>query len=99
MASEAQYQAWLEQVTGVDLVKLQIQVAAGQPIPFGQEQVGQRRHAIECRIYAEDPANNFMPSPGRIDYLRVPSGPNVRDDSGVYAGFTVPRSASIRILR
>ncbi|MEI2693152.1 MAG: hypothetical protein V9H69_26905 [Anaerolineae bacterium] len=75
-----------EQVTGVDLVKLQIQVAAGQPIPFRQEQVGQRRHAIECRIYAEDPANGFMPSVGRVLRAVEPVGPGVRVDAGVTTG-------------
>ena len=75
-----------EQVTGVDLVKLQLQVAAGQPIPFTQEQVGQRRHAIECRIYAEDPANGFMPSVGKVLRAVEPVGPGVRVDAGVTTG-------------
>jgi 3-methylcrotonyl-CoA carboxylase alpha subunit len=75
-----------EQVTGVDLVKLQIRVAAGQPIPFRQEQVGQRRHAIECRIYAEDPANGFMPSVGKVLRAVEPVGPGVRVDAGVTTG-------------
>jgi 3-methylcrotonyl-CoA carboxylase alpha subunit len=75
-----------EQVTGVDLVKLQIQVAAGQPIPFTQEQVGQRRHAIECRIYAEDPANGFLPSVGKVLRAVEPVGPGVRVDAGVTTG-------------
>ncbi len=75
-----------EQVTGVDLVKLQIRVAAGEPIPFTQEQVGQRRHAIECRIYAEDPANGFMPSVGKVLRAVEPVGPGVRVDAGVTTG-------------
>ena len=79
-----------EWVTGVDLVAWQLKVAEGARLPF-LEPLEPRGHAIEVRVYAEDPANNFMPSPGRIQYLRVPGGPNVRDDSGVYAGFTVPR--------
>ncbi len=78
-----------EWVTGLDLVALQIKVAEGEKLPF-QDTVPPRGHAIEVRIYAEDPARNFMPSPGRIQYLRVPGGPNVRDDSGVFAGYTVP---------
>ena len=79
-----------EWVTGVDLVAWQFKVAMGEPLPL-LKPLEPRGHAIEVRVYAEDPANNFMPSPGKIDYLRVPAGPNVRDDSGVFAGFTVPR--------
>jgi acetyl-CoA carboxylase biotin carboxylase subunit len=78
-----------EMVTGEDLVKLQIRIAQGEPLPFRQEALGQRGHAIECRIYAEDPDRNFLPSPGRIVALRVPGGPGVRDDSGVYEGYEV----------
>ncbi|MDQ1470989.1 MAG: acetyl-CoA carboxylase, biotin carboxylase subunit [Bryobacterales bacterium] len=79
-----------ELVTGLDLVRLQIDIAAGAPLPFTQEQVGLRGAAIECRIYAEDPANNFFPSPGRIHQLAEPSGPGVRLDSGIYPGWVVP---------
>jgi acetyl-CoA carboxylase biotin carboxylase subunit len=79
-----------ELVTGIDLVKQQIHVAAGGVLPFRQEDIQLRGAAIECRVYAEDPANNFFPSPGRITVLRTPSGPGVRDDSGVYEGWTVP---------
>jgi acetyl-CoA carboxylase, biotin carboxylase subunit len=79
-----------EMVTGLDLVKLQIAIASGQKLPMRQEDVVIRGAAIECRIYAEDPDNNFFPSPGRIVLLRTPSGPGVRDDSGVYEGWTVP---------
>ena len=75
---------------GADLVRWQIEVAQGSPLPWTQAEVKPRGHAIEARIYAEDPARNFMPSPGRIERLRVPSGPFVRDDSGVYAGVSVP---------
>ena len=78
-----------EMVTGLDLVREQILVAAGEPLSFRQEDVELRGHAVECRVYAEDPDNNFLPSPGRITSLRVPSGPNVRDDGGVYAGAEV----------
>ncbi len=79
-----------ELVTGLDLVHLQIQVAAGEPLPFRQEEVSLRGHAIECRIYAEDPDNNYFPSPGKIEMEMVPEGPGIRRDSGVYAGWTVP---------
>ncbi len=78
-----------EWVTGLDLVALQIKVAQGERLPFSEPRPPQG-HSIEVRIYAEDPARNFMPSPGKIQYLRVPGGPNVRDDSGVFAGYTVP---------
>jgi acetyl-CoA carboxylase biotin carboxylase subunit len=78
-----------ELVTGLDLVKLQIQVAAGEPLPFSQEDVTLSGHAVECRLYAEDPANQFFPSPGKIFSRRTPSGPGIRLDDGVYEGFTV----------
>jgi len=79
-----------ELVTGLDLVKLQIRLARGEKLPIVQDEVTMRGAAIECRIYAEDPENNFFPSPGKIILLRTPSGPGVRDDSGVYEGWTVP---------
>jgi len=79
-----------EMITGVDLVRLQIEIAAGRPLPFSQEDVVGRGHAIECRIYAEDPENGFLPSPGKILCLREPSGPGVRNDCGVYSGCEVP---------
>src|SRR6185295_7977608 len=72
-----------ELVTGIDLVREQITVAAGVPLSFRQEEIRWQGHAIECRVYAEDPENNFFPSPGTINYLRVPFGPGIRDDSGV----------------
>src|SRR6266550_910816 len=75
-----------ELVTGFDLVREQINVAAGSALSFSQEDVRWRGAAIECRIYAEDPENNFFPAPGKITFLRVPSGPGIRDDSGVVAG-------------
>ncbi|HET9594649.1 MAG TPA: acetyl-CoA carboxylase biotin carboxylase subunit [Anaeromyxobacteraceae bacterium] len=80
-----------ELCTGLDLVRLQIQVARGEPLPLRQPELERRGHAIEARIYAEDPSRNFLPSPGRISYLRVPNGPGVRDDSGVYGGWVVPQ--------
>ena len=79
-----------EMVTGHDLVKLQIRIAAGEPLHFTQQQVATFGHAIECRLYAEDPASNFFPSPGTILSLRTPAGPGIRLDDGVYEGFTVP---------
>jgi len=78
-----------EMVTGVDLVQLQIRIAEGEALPLRQADLVQRGHAIECRVYAEDPDAGFLPSPGRITALRVPGGPGVRDDSGVYEGATV----------
>ena len=79
-----------ELVTGLDLVHLQLRIASGEELPFGQEDVRIRGHAIECRIYAEDPDNNFFPSPGKITRLLQPSGPGIREDAGVYEGWTVP---------
>ncbi|MGB6789590.1 MAG: acetyl-CoA carboxylase biotin carboxylase subunit [Candidatus Acidiferrales bacterium] len=79
-----------ELVASVDLVNLQIEIAAGRPLPFSQEDIHLRGHAMECRIYAEDPENNFFPSPGKILDLRAPSGPGIRMDDGVYSGWTVP---------
>jgi acetyl-CoA carboxylase biotin carboxylase subunit len=78
-----------ELVTGIDLVREQIRVAAGERLSFSQEDVEMQGHAIECRIYAEDPDSNFLPSPGRITRLRIPQGPGVRDDGGVYEGGNV----------
>ena len=79
-----------ELVTGLDLVHLQLRIASGEKLPFRQEDIALRGHAIECRVYAEDPENNFFPSPGKITKLLRPSGPGVREDSGVYEGWTVP---------
>jgi acetyl-CoA carboxylase biotin carboxylase subunit len=79
-----------EAVSGLDLVQLQIRIAAGERIEFAWQELTPRGHAIECRIYAEDPDNNFFPSPGKILARRVPSGPGVRMDEGVYPGWTVP---------
>ncbi len=79
-----------ELVTGLDLVHLQLRIAAGEKLPFTQEQVRMRGHAIECRIYAEDPDNNFFPCPGTITLLLAPSGPGIRRDSGMYEGWKVP---------
>jgi acetyl-CoA carboxylase, biotin carboxylase subunit len=79
-----------EMVTGIDLVKEQIKIAGGESLSCAQEDILWQGSAIECRIYAEDPENNFFPSPGKIARLRTPSGPGIRDDSGVYEGWTVP---------
>jgi acetyl-CoA carboxylase, biotin carboxylase subunit len=79
-----------ELVTGIDLVHWQIRIAAGERLRIKQKDVRWRGSAIECRIYAEDPENNFFPTPGRIARYAEPSGPGVRIDSGVYAGWTVP---------
>ncbi len=79
-----------ELVTGLDLVHLQIQIAAGGNLPFTQDDVQLRGHAVECRIYAEDPGNQYFPSPGKIATLMEPAGPGIRLDSGVYEGWTVP---------
>jgi acetyl-CoA carboxylase, biotin carboxylase subunit len=79
-----------ELVTGVDLVKLQIRVAAGESLPFAQEDLQQRGWALECRIYAEDPAAGFTPAPGKIQTMDLPDGPGIRIDAGVYAGAEVP---------
>ena len=68
-----------ELVTGIDLVREQIMVAAGARLSFGQEEIRWQGHAIECRVYAEDPENNFFPSPGTISFLQVPSGPGSGD--------------------
>lgn len=75
-----------ELVTGVDLVKLQIRIAAGEPLPFAQADLHQRGHAIECRIYAEDPAHGFVPSVGTLQLVKEPQAPGVRVDSGVASG-------------
>ncbi|NLX95717.1 MAG: acetyl-CoA carboxylase biotin carboxylase subunit [Rhodopirellula sp.] len=78
-----------ELVTGIDLIKTQLRVAAGEPLPFRQEDVVSRGAAIECRINAEDPTKNFRPSPGRIERMIIPGGHGVRWDSHAYAGYEV----------
>jgi acetyl-CoA carboxylase, biotin carboxylase subunit len=79
-----------EMITGIDIVREQILIAAGEVLQFTQSDITARGHSIECRIYGEDPENGFMPSPGKITFLQEPSGPGVRNDSGIYAGFDVP---------
>ena len=79
-----------EMVYGVDLVKEQIRIAAGERLKLQQERLTPRGAALECRVYAEDPANDFLPSPGTISTLLEPSGPGIRNDSGVFQGATIP---------
>ncbi len=79
-----------ELVTGLDLVHLQILIASGAQLPFSQNDLELHGHAIEVRVYAEDPDNNFFPSPGKITRLLTPAGPGIREDSGIYEGWTVP---------
>jgi acetyl-CoA carboxylase, biotin carboxylase subunit len=79
-----------EMVTGIDLVKQQIKIAAGEPLPFRQKDITLKGHAIECRINSEDPDNDFRPSPGEITQLRLPGGPGIRWDSHIYPGYVVP---------
>ena len=79
-----------ELTTSLDLVRCQLEIAAGAPLPFRQEELSPRGHAIECRIYAEDPEHGFLPSPGRILLARSPEGPGIRFDHGVFSGADVP---------
>ncbi|KRT66296.1 MAG: pyruvate carboxylase subunit A [Candidatus Dadabacteria bacterium CSP1-2] len=78
-----------EMITGFDIVKWMIRIAAGEKLPFRQDDLSIKGHALECRVYAEDPEKNFLPSPGKLEYLRTPSGPGVRDDSSIYNGYEV----------
>jgi acetyl-CoA carboxylase biotin carboxylase subunit len=78
-----------ELTTGIDLAKWQLRIAAGEKLTIKQNDLSQRGHAIECRIYAEDPANGFLPSIGRLTKVEAPIGPNIRDDSGIYSGMEV----------
>lgn len=79
-----------ELVTGIDMVRWQIEIAAGARLPAEQEEIAWNGASLECRVYAEDPDNGFFPSPGKIERLAEPAGPGVRVDSGVYAGWNVP---------
>ena len=79
-----------EEVVGLDLVRQQILIASGEKLGLKQEDIKQSGHAIECRIYAEDPDNQFMPSPGKIKYMKEPSGPGIRMDGYAYEGFEIP---------
>ncbi len=79
-----------ERVLGVDLVKEQIHIANGEPLQLRQEDLKQHGHAIECRVYAEDPGNNFMPAPGKVTHIDIPYGVGVRVDGSIYEGFEIP---------
>jgi acetyl-CoA carboxylase biotin carboxylase subunit len=79
-----------EMVTGIDMIKAQIRIAYGEEMPYRQENIEFRGHAIECRINAEDPAKNFMPCPGRVENVLFPGGFGVRVDSALYPGYMVP---------
>jgi acetyl-CoA carboxylase biotin carboxylase subunit len=79
-----------EFVTGIDLVKAQLKIAAGDVLPYKQEDIALKGHSIECRINAENPEHNFRPSPGKINSLHIPGGPGIRIDSAVYQGYTIP---------
>ncbi|MCB1420083.1 MAG: acetyl-CoA carboxylase biotin carboxylase subunit, partial [Notoacmeibacter sp.] len=79
-----------EEVSGVDLVKLQLQLAGGDPIELSQEQIGLRGHSIECRINAEDSEKGFIPKPGEVTAFTLPSGPGVRTDTHIYPGYKLP---------
>ena len=79
-----------EAITGVDLVKEQIKIASGEKLSYEQDDISVNGHAIECRINAEDPLNDFVPNPGKIIGYRSPGGIGIRMDSGVYTGYTIP---------
>jgi acetyl-CoA carboxylase, biotin carboxylase subunit len=79
-----------EWITGIDLVAEMLRIAGGEPLRLKQDQITRRGHAIEVRINAEDPANNFMPFPGVVGALRVPGGPGVRFDTMLYSGYAIP---------
>ena len=78
-----------EMVTGIDIVKEQIRIASGEKLRFKQDDIKMRGASIECRINAEDPENNFMPSPGKIEQLNLPGGPGIRIDTHIYPGYQI----------
>ena len=88
-----------EELTGVDLIKSQIAIAAGDPLPLRQEEVKTSGHVIECRINAEDPSRDFQPSPGLINYFHSPGGPGIRVESHVYTGYRVPPNYDSMIIK
>jgi len=88
-----------EFITGIDLVKQQIAVAAGESLPFCQDDISIRGHAIECRVNAEDPLNNFAADPGKIIRYRSPGGPGIRVDSGIHMGYTIPANYDSMIAK
>ncbi len=73
-------------ITGIDIVKWMVRIATGEKLPFKQKDLSINGWAFECRVYAEDPETNFMPSPGLLHYVKAPSGPGIRDDSSIYSG-------------
>ena len=75
-----------EMITSFDIVKWMIRIAAGEALPFKQKNITMKGHALEGRVYAENPETNFLPSPGVIEYVRTPNGPGIRDDSSIYSG-------------
>jgi pyruvate carboxylase subunit A len=88
-----------ELITGIDIVKAQLAVAAGETLPFDQKDISIRGHAIECRINAEDPLNNFAADPGKILRYRSPGGPGVRIDSGIHMGYSIPTNYDSMIAK
>jgi pyruvate carboxylase subunit A len=88
-----------EIITGVDIVRQQIAIAAGESLPFDQSDLSIRGHAIECRINAEDPINNFSADPGKITRYRSPGGPGIRVDSGIHMGYTIPANYDSMIAK
>ncbi len=88
-----------ELITGIDIVKQQLAIAAGETVPFEQDEISIRGHAIECRINAEDPLNNFTADPGKILRYRSPGGPGIRVDSGIHMGYTIPASYDSMIAK
>ena len=88
-----------ELVSGVDLIKEQIRIAAGLPLSVSQEDISLTGHAIECRINAENPEKNFMPCPGTIEHLHIPGGNGVRVDTAVYAGYQIPPNYDSMIMK
>ena len=80
-----------ELITGMDLIGSRFRIAAGEKLGYTQSDIVIRGHAIECRVNAEDPSKNFMPSPGRVTVYRAPGGPGIRVDSCAYEGFVIPQ--------
>jgi len=78
-----------EMITGIDIVKWMIKIAHGEKLPFKQSKLKINGHAVQCRVYAEDPGMNFLPSPGKLEYVSAPSGPGIRDDSSIFSGYEV----------
>jgi len=88
-----------ELITGIDIVKAQLAVAAGETLSYDQADISIRGHAIECRINAEDPLNNFAADPGKILRYRSPGGPGIRVDSGIHMGYTIPTNYDSMIAK